>query len=216
MAEIIANDNSGKKAYKKKRAKRHSTQIDMTPMVDLMSLLITFFMLTAAFTKPKIMEILLPQENIEGEPGIDIPAPRTLNLLLSGNNSIFYYIGKPPVNDKEVETSAGRLQKTDYSRNGIRRTILKMNMPLYAKVDSETQKVITGKSEISQDSLLSLIKYFKKKDSKGPIVMIKADKNAKYKNIVDAIDEMAICNVARYAIVDISKYEQKLLDNVPH
>jgi len=216
MAEIIANDNSGKKAYQKKRAKRHSTQIDMTPMVDLMSLLITFFMLTAAFTKPKIMEILLPQENIEGEPGIDIPAPRTLNLLLSGNNSIFYYIGKPPVNDKEVETSAGRLQKTDYSRNGIRRTILKMNMPLYAKVDSETQKVITGKSEISQDSLLSLIKYFKKKDSKGPIVMIKADKNAKYKNIVDAIDEMAICNVARYAIVDISKYEQKLLDNVPH
>jgi biopolymer transport protein ExbD len=90
-----------------------------------------------------------------------------------------------------------------------------MNMLLYEKVDSAQQDVITGKSKITQDSLLSLIKQYKKKDKKGPIIMIKADKNAKYKNIVDVIDEMAICNVARYAIVDMNEYETKLIETVP-
>lgn len=60
MAEIIQEEKGAKGA--KKRAKKHSTHIDMTPMVDLMCLLITFFMLTTAFSKPKVMEIVLPEK----------------------------------------------------------------------------------------------------------------------------------------------------------
>ena len=213
MAEITTNDKSGKRTYLKKRAKRQSTHIDMTPMVDLMSLLITFFMLTTAFAKPKIMEIILPEKGpSEGE----IQITRTLNLILSGNDKVYYYIGRPPMDDKEVKETATKIQKTNYSKDGLRRTVLKMNMFLYEKVDSAYQDVITGRVKISQDSLSSLVKLYKRKDKKGPIVLIKADKHAKYKNIVDAIDEMAICNVARYAVVDIGEFEQKLLDNAPH
>jgi biopolymer transport protein ExbD len=189
----------------------------MTPMVDLMSLLITFFMLTTAFSKPKIMEIVLPEKDVveDTTKGPEIEAKRTLNLLLSEDDKVYYYIGKPPMNDKDVEVSSGKLVKSDYGKDGIRKIVLKMNMLLYEKVDSATQDVISGKTKISQDSLLVLIKGFKKQDKKGPIVMIKADKNAKYRNIVDVIDEMAICNVARYAIVDINEYELKMLEAAP-
>jgi biopolymer transport protein ExbD len=216
MAEIIANDSGGKKGHGKKRAKKHSTHIDMTPMVDLMSLLITFFMLTTAFTKPKVMDIILPeQEDNDTSKAPEIIADRTLNLLLTGEDKVFYYVGKPPMNEGDVKANPGRLIKTDYSKDGVRKVVLKMNLPLYEKVDSARQDVITGKSKISQDSLLSLIKFYGKKDRLGPIVMIKTDKKAKYRNIVDVIDEMAICNVARYTIVPINEYELKLLETAP-
>jgi biopolymer transport protein ExbD len=219
MAEIIANEGGGKKGHGKRRAKKHSTHIDMTPMVDLMSLLITFFMLTTAFSKPKVMEIILPDKEDKNQPdtskGPEILAERTLNILLSGDNKIYYYIGKPPMKEEDVTSNPGRLIKTDYSKDGIRKVILKKNILLYEKVDSATQDVITGKSKISQDSLQSLFKIYRKKDKIGPIVMIKSDKKAKYKNIVDIIDEMAICAVARYAIVDINEYELKMLETAP-
>jgi len=215
MAEITASENGGRQVVRKKRAKRFSTHIDMTPMVDLMSLLITFFMLTTAFAKPKIMEIILPEDGGDAINETEVIAPRTLNLLLSGDNKVYYYIGKPPVSDKDISEFADRFKKSNYSKDGIRRTLLNMNMLLFGKVDSLSQKVISGETQISQDSLLALIKTYKRKDKKGPIVMIKADKKAKYRNIVDVIDEMAICSVARYAIVDINEYEEKLIANVP-
>jgi biopolymer transport protein ExbD len=218
MAEIIANEGGGKKGHGKKRAKKHSTHIDMTPMVDLMSLLITFFMLTTAFSKPKIMEIVLPEKTDETnkpEDNVEVEAKRTLNILMSGDDKVYYYVGKPPMADKDIPELQTKFMKTDYSKDGIRNVVLKMNIGLYERVDSATQTVITGKSKISQDSLLALIKFFKKKDKKGPIVMIKADKMAKYKNVVDVIDEMAVCNVARYAIVDMNEYEEKMLTAAP-
>jgi biopolymer transport protein ExbD len=217
MAEIIAKEGGGGKQHGKKRAKKHSTHIDMTPMVDLMSLLITFFMLTTAFSKPKIMEIVLPEKDAQEDTtkGPEVEAKRTLNILMTGDDKVFYYVGRPPMNDDELAQIQTKFQKTDYGKEGIRKIVLKMNMGLYEKVDSATQDVITGKSKISQDSLMNLIKQFKKKDKKGPIIMIKADKNAKYKNIVDIIDEMAICNVARYAIVDMNEYETKLIETAP-
>jgi biopolymer transport protein ExbD len=215
MADLAINSKTGRLGQRKRRAKRHSTHIDMTPMVDLMSLLITFFMLTTAFAKPKIMEIVLPQDDTSNTSPTPVPSPRTLNLLLSGNNKLYYYIGKPPVSDTEVEFSAIRLVKTNYGNNGIRKILLQKNMLLYEKIDSMYKEIITGKVNVEQDSLLSLIRLYKKKDKYGPIVLIKAHKSAKYRNIVDAIDEMAICNVARYAVVDMNYYEQKMLETAP-
>jgi biopolymer transport protein ExbD len=215
MADIIVNGDSGVKGHAKRRAKRHSTRIDMTPMVDLMSLLITFFMLTTAFSKPKIMEIVLPDDRIKNPERQEADARRTLNLLLSGEDRVYYYIGKPPMNEKELNETSTKIKKSNYGSDGIRKVVLKMNLHLYDKLESTRQEASSSKSNISQDSLMNLIKLYKKNDRLGPIVIIKADKKAKYKNIVDVIDEMAICNVARYAVVDINEYEQKLLENAP-
>jgi len=213
MAEITTNNGVDGKTSRKRRAKKFSTHIDMTPMVDLMSLLITFFMLTTAFAKPKIMEIVLPEKSVDNPVDLVYPAARTINLLLSEGDKIYYYIGKPPVNDKDVMAFTGRLQKTNYSPSGLRKLLLNKNISLYEIVDSLSNLFVTGKSEISQDSLGKLIKISKRKDKLGPIVMIKAVKTAKYRNIVDVIDEMQICNVARYAIVEPNEFELKLLAN---
>jgi len=218
MAQIMEGGGGGGKGHGKKRAKKHSTHIDMTPMVDLMSLLITFFMLTTAFSKPKIMEIVLPEEdttNLVPESRVEIEAKRTLNILIAADDNVYYYIGKPPMAEDSIPVVLATLVKADYSKDGVRKILLSKNIQLYERVDSITQKVITGESKISEDSLQALVKIYKKEDKIGPIVMIKADKGAKYKNIVDIIDEMAICNVARYAIVEISDLESKMLEMAP-
>jgi hypothetical protein len=50
-------------------------------------------------------------------------------------------------------------------------------------------------------------------EKKGLIVLIKPDDKSKYKNLVDILDEMLVCNVARYAIVDVSPNELDLIKN---
>ena len=90
MAEIIQEEKAGGK----KKAKKHAPHIDMTPMVDLMCLLITFFMLTTAFSKSKVMEIVLP-DKIKDPNAIPpkIPTSRTVNIILGPDNKIYWYPG---------------------------------------------------------------------------------------------------------------------------
>ena len=91
MAEIIQEE----KGKGKKKAKKHAPHIDMTPMVDLMCLLITFFMLTTAFSKAKVMEIILP-EKIKDPTKQEAPriaASRTLNIILGPDNKVYTYPG---------------------------------------------------------------------------------------------------------------------------
>ena len=92
MAEIIQEE---KQEGGKRKPKKHSTHIDMTPMVDLMCLLITFFMLTTAFSKPKVMEITMPEKDNKPDPKTQtkVQADRTYNILLTGDNKIYWYLG---------------------------------------------------------------------------------------------------------------------------
>ncbi len=203
MAEII-QEEKGKGG--KKKPKKHSTHIDMTPMVDLMCLLITFFMLTTAFSKPKIMEILLP-EKLKKDEVVEPPKiaeSRTLNIILGPDDKVFWYPGKA---DPEVTV----LQETDFSATGIRQILLDRNRALFKKIEQFETDVIAGKIEIKQDSMLNAIKQLKKDDDTGPIVLIKAYKTSKYRNFVDIIDEMSIVGIARYTFTDISWIEENLV-----
>jgi biopolymer transport protein ExbD len=209
MAELIVEEK-GKKGGKR-RPKKQSTRIDMTPMVDLMCLLITFFMLTTAFSKSKVMVITMPdkdQPNQPKEKQSEISAFRTLNILLGDKDQVFYYVGS----DKKPLTP---ITKTDFSKDGIRKVLLEKNKDLFTKIYEYRDKRITGKLVVADTTAESAIKKFKREDSKGPIVLIKADKMAKYKDIVNIIDEMAICNIASYAVVDISPLEIEMVKNAP-
>jgi biopolymer transport protein ExbD len=203
MAEII-QEEKGKGG--KKRPKKGNPHMDMTPMVDLMCLLLTFFMLVGAFNKPKVMEIVLP-EKIKKNEKVDPPKiadSRTLNIILGPNDKVFWYPGKP---------EAGMpLQVTDFSAKGIREILLDRNRALFKKIEQFQQDVITGKLNIKQDSLANAIKQLKKDDDTGPIVLIKFYKTAKYKNFVDIIDEMSIVGIARYILVDINWIEQGMVE----
>jgi biopolymer transport protein ExbD len=180
----------------------------MTPMVDLMCLLITFFMLTTAFSKPKVMEIVLPEKirkNEKVEPP-KIADSRTLNIILGPNDKVYWYPGKA---DPEALVP---LQETDFSATGIRQVLLDRNRALFKKIEQFQQDVISGKLEIKQDSLQSAIRQLKKDDDTGPIVLIKFYKKAKYKNLVDIIDEMSIVGIARYIITDINWIEDNMVE----
>jgi biopolymer transport protein ExbD len=211
MGEIIVEEK-GKKGGKRK-AKKHSTRIDMTPMVDLMCLLITFFMLTTAFSKPKVMVITMPEKDTpEDKNRPEIPKNRTLNILLTEGHKVYYYIG---IADPKKPAEMPQLVKTDFSKDGIRKFLLIKNKDLFTKIAEYRDKRITGKTVVADTTADNAIKKMKKEDQKGPIVLIKADEKAKYKDIVDIIDEMAICNIASYAVVDLTPTELGMLKNAP-
>jgi len=206
MGEIIQEE---KQKGGKKRPKHHSTRIDMTPMVDLMCLLITFFMLTTAFSKSKVMEIVLPEKIKDPTKKVDPPKiakSRTINIILGPENKVYWYPGMV-----ENPKSPPPLQVTDYSDNGIRKILLERNKLLFKKIDKFKEQMLKENPGISRDSLNSKIAKFKKEDDSGPIVLIKAYKEARYANIVDIIDEMAICGIARYALVDINYVEDGMV-----
>jgi biopolymer transport protein ExbD len=205
MAEIIAEEGGKKKG--KKRAKKHGTHIDMTPMVDLACLLLTFFMLTTAFSKPKVMEIVLPERQKDKKNQPEISKGRVLNVILTSDSKIYWYNGladprKPPLPILNV---------TDFSKDGIRKIVLDRNKNLYARIDSLNKGVIDGTTTVPKDSVKSFIKRMKREDTKGPIVLIKSDEDAKYKDFVSIIDEMAITNVAIYSVTDLNPVEKKMI-----
>lgn len=211
MGEIVQQEKVQKGG--KRRPKKHSTNIDMTPMVDLMCLLITFFMLTTAFSKPKVMVITMPEKDnkIDKPKGPEIPAFRTLNILLTEGDKVYYYIGiadpkKPPL---------PTLLKSDFSKEGIRKLLLEKNKDLFTKIAEYRDKRITGKIVVADTTADNEIKRMKKDDKLGPIVLIKPDDKTKYKDIVAIIDEMAITNIASYAVVDPSPVELEMLKTAP-
>ncbi len=206
MAEIIQEE---KHQGGKKKPKKHSTEIDMTPMVDLMCLLITFFMLTTAFAKPKVMEIALP-EKIKKNEKVDPPKiaeSRTLNIIMGPNDKVYWYPGKAD------PAALVPLQETDFSATGIRQVLLDRNRALFKKIEAFKDDVTAGKVEIKQDSLQAAIRQLKKSDDTGPIVLIKFYKKAKYKNFVDIIDEMSIVGIAIYIVTDINWIEESMVEH---
>jgi biopolymer transport protein ExbD len=202
MGEIIQEE---KQKGGKKKPKHHSTHIDMTPMVDLMCLLITFFMLTTAFSKSKVMEIALPERDPKVKPP-PVSEARTVNIILGPENKVFWYPGR--VKDPKNPPA---LQETNFSDQGIRKMLLDRNKFLFKKVAKFKEETIKNNPTMSRDSLLANIKRFNKLDDSGPIVLIKAYKDSRYANVVDIIDEMAICSIIRYAIVDINYVEEAMV-----
>jgi biopolymer transport protein ExbD len=206
MAEIIESEGHGKKKGKA-RAKKHGTHIDMTPMVDLACLLLTFFMLTTAFSKPKVMEIVLPEKPKPGVKSPEIDKDRALNIILIKGDKVLWYAGLAD----PTKESLPELTETDFSKDGIRRILLHRNKDLFLEIEKMNKDVTTGKLEIPQDSVTGRRKKMMIADKAGPVVLIKASDDVKYRNIVDIIDEMAICNIARYALVDINPVEKKMV-----
>jgi biopolymer transport protein ExbD len=108
MAEISQHSGQPKG---KIRSKKQSTKIDMTPMVDLAFLLLTFFILTTTFSKPQIMDLAMPDRDGGNTP---INDENVLNLVLAENNKIYWWMGLEP-----------KAELTNYSSSGVRNLILK-------------------------------------------------------------------------------------------
>jgi biopolymer transport protein ExbD len=207
MAEIIQNEGGGKKKGKR-RAKKHSTHIDMTPMVDLFCLLLTFFMLTTAFSKPKMMEIALPEPPKEGDPAPpEISGKRALTIILDGNDRVFWYAG----NANPLKPPLPQVFETDFSKDGVRKVLLNRNLELYKHISAYNDSVITGKIEAPRDTVEAYIKQLKRKDRTSPIVLVKATEGATYGDMVNIVDELTIAEVPVYSIVDINRLDKNMI-----
>jgi biopolymer transport protein ExbD len=184
MAELNTGD-SGKKGGGKVRSKKSNAKVDLTAMVDLAFLLITFFMLTTSLSKPQSMDLGLPDKEDDPLKKTEIKTDqrRTMTIIMGAGNQIKWFHGMI-----EAPEPNGKPTNAVYGRNGLRKEIAK-------RVASVPQ--VTGDK------------------NKGLIVIIKPSKKSTYRNLVDVLDEMAINKVPTYAIVnDFSPEEMKLVDEM--
>ena len=203
MAEVNT-EGGGKKKGKKHKTKKQSTRIDLTPMVDLGFLLITFFMLTTTLSKPQTMEINMPVKDQNAE-DTKVKASTAMTIILSKNDRIFYYFGIPE------EGQELKMEVTNFGDTGIRKLLLEKNAPQIAAI--EPLKAKFERKEITEDEYRKAAIGIKGSPN-ALVVLIKSDDKSKYKNLVDILDEMNICNIGKYAIVDISPVEQDLIKNL--
>jgi len=214
MADVNTGDGGGgDKKHGKRRAKKSSTRIDMTPMVDLGFLLLTFFILTTTFNKPQAMEISMPvkDENLKIKDQNKVPAEHTFNMLLTKNNVVYWYFGMADPNIGALPA----LNKTSYSKDGLRKVLITENNKrhnTYVQIEAWEKEVEAGKLT-KEEFRAKKNEYQVKFKTSMLIVLIKPDKDAKYRNIVDALDEMAICNVGTYALLESTPVEDQMITN---
>jgi biopolymer transport protein ExbD len=183
MAELNTGDGGGKKGDGKVRSKKSNSKVDLTAMVDLAFLLITFFMLTTTLSKPQSMSLGLPDKEDKPDPKnqVKVDENRTMTILLGDDDKLVRYVGL-----LATPVSGGAPKDFTYGKDGIRKELL------------------------SRKKLV--LEYTGNKD-KGMIVIIKPSKKSTYRNLVDILDEMAIADVPTYAIVnDYTPEEKKLLE----
>jgi len=184
MAELNTGDDGGGKGGKV-RSKKQNSKVDLTAMVDLAFLLITFFMLTTSLSKPQSMPLGLPakDDTLTKIKPLKTDQRRTVTIILGAKDQVKWYHGL--LDAPEV---GGAPTTTDYTKDGIRKELLKR---------------VKSIPEVMGDK------------DKGMIVIIKPTKKSTYKNLVDILDEMAICKVPTYAIVnEFSPEENKLAEEI--
>lgn len=183
MAEMDTSSSGGGKKHQGTKSKKLSTRVDMTPMVDLGFLLITFFMLTTTMSKPKTMDLVMPKDTEKEEEQNKVKESTALTILLGKKDQVYYYEGL--AQDPNASSNPDFFKATSFANtNGIRDVIIKKR--------DEVSKFRNAKGE-----------------PEDVVVLIKADDGSTYKNFVDLLDEMAINRIQRYATVDISDQDKQ-------
>jgi biopolymer transport protein ExbD len=205
MAEI-AEGGGGGHGKGKKRAKKSSTRVDMTPMVDLAFLLLTFFVLTSTFSKPKVMSLVYPAK-VE-DPKLDVtPMNNGITFLLS-EDKIFYYEGQYYSKDNPGPKGPTVLEETNFGPEGLRKLLAEKN-ELVLGGKEELDKKFNAK-QIDEEKYHELLTELKKNDD-ALKVLIKTDDKATCKNFIDMIDELKIAEIGVIAPVDLLASELELM-----
>lgn len=111
------------------RNKKQTPKVDLTAMVDLAFLLITFFMLTTSLSKPVAMDIVKPDETADHQIRMEMPASRTMTILLGKNDRVAWYMGE-----------AGKSQPNIEDYHQIRKSIWKNKMKMVAMNGDDPKK----------------------------------------------------------------------------
>lgn len=180
--DVSGGDSGHKKGPGVKKAKKLSTRVDMTPMVDLGFLLITFFIFTTTMSTPSTMKLFMPKDEKDKDKQTEIKESGALTILLGKNNGVYYYEGQLKNDGSNFETST------------------------FKKI---REVIINKKKEVMDRG--KALGYPKDTLDKDFVVVIKPNSEATYKNTVDMLDEMTINQVHRFALIDITSDENNLI-----
>lgn len=148
------------KHQKKRKKKRVGIRMDMTPMVDIAFLLLTFFMLTTVFNKPQTMELNLPPDE---KVTVEVAESSLLTLRVDRDGKIFWNMGSEP------------LQPLAFTE--LRSTLIQRNQA--------NPKLIT---------------------------LVKVDRDANYKMMVDVMDELNLANITRFSLAPMTDKDKQLME----
>jgi biopolymer transport protein ExbD len=206
MAQIQDNGGGGHGKGDKKRAKKQSTHVDMTPMVDLAFLLLTFFVLTSTFSKPKVLRMIFPEKLDETVKDQKAPEVKDgITLLLTANDKIYYYRGSLKPNTELIPI--------DYTRNGLRKVLVDYNADMLVKLQDIQKRMnkLDDKDTAAKRKLDEEVLNVQKASKQ--IVLVKNDEGATYRNMIDVMDEFMITQIAKYYVIDegMAKLEVDLI-----
>ena len=206
-----------KKASKQKKM---DTRVNFTPMVDMMMLLITFFMLCTTLSKPQAMQLTMPSndDNMTEQDKSVTKADQTITIYLASNDKVYYIEGLPNYEDPTC------IKETSWGRDGLRKVLVGHTTDagiapvariMKAKQALDDEKTAYGSKMTEEDyqKQLSEIRNGNLKEGKVPTitVIIKPLDTASYNNMVGALDEMQICTIGKYVIDKINPDDEKLL-----
>ena len=214
-----------KKASKQKKM---DTRVNFTPMVDMMMLLITFFMLCTTLSKPQAMQLTMPSndQNLEKEDKSVTKASYTITLYLGGEDKLYYVEGLPEYDNPEC------LKETTWGKDGVRKLLIEhitedgfspvaKVMMAKKKLDEKKAQLGDKMSKEDYEKMLSDIRNGKSEEfiaeygEKGMqtlTVIIKPTDVSTYDNMVQALDEMLVCSIGKYVIDKVNEDDQKLLE----
>ena len=193
--DTSSGDNGHKKGPGVKKAKKLSTRVDMTPMVDLGFLLITFFVFTATLSSPTTLDLNMPKDIKDPKDQTEVKESGVLTIMLGKGDQVYYYEGK-----LVVDATGNNFKQTTFK--GIRDIIIAKKKDVISRYKTdpacEAEAVSKGKP----------ISNCAEKDF---VVIIKPSNDATYKNTVDILDEMTINQCRTYAMVKLSDPEYELI-----
>jgi len=202
MADVgSGGEGGGHGRHQKKRAKKLPTRIDMTPMVDLGFLLLTFFIMTTTFSKPKVIELTPPSKEKPDKPP-ELQDSLAMTVILSANDKVYYYMG---VIDTSLIPDSNKMQLTSFAdKGGIRDLVIKHNSFVRNKIKDLDN--LHAAKQIADTAYIRL-KGKVQGDKMALFVIIKTDSAAKYSDVVNMLDEMEITQCDKYALIDAKEIE---------
>jgi biopolymer transport protein ExbD len=179
MAEIISN---GKQ--------KHSTpRIDLTPMVDLGFLLLTFFVFTASLSQPQTMEIFMPNDQEVPNPPTTIPHHTAMKIFIGKNHEVFLLRGEDAMRNNFQAAQKISIQRSKDLRDQLDQHKLQVRQAYETHLPGA-------------------------KATDKPFVLLKATAYADYGDLVNVLDELVICGIERYALVDLEQEESNQLQQI--
>lgn len=203
----------------KVKIKKNDVWIDMTPMSDVMVLLLTFFMLTSTFTKTEPVKVTTPGSVSE----IKVPEKDVLNILVGNDGKIFMNMDKSTdlestletiTSDNGIQLTPEQIKKfkddamfgapfdklSDYlnlSKSDMAAGIKTLGIPTDSVADASGKK---GKSEFQQ-WVQAAVDAADMNGGRDMKIAIKADEKTPYKTVKKVMSELQDMNQNRYYLI---------------